>query len=121
MARGDAKAASRTLGRLLHRAATSPAAMFCARLLVRCAPVGGAWEGGAARPVRACSALALTRQTRLRTRLQVCLYFLNSVWDGVASWRWMRQPEVQERVRRWPQHYPVAGCGSEAGARCCAA
>lgn len=35
MARGDAKAAGRTLGSLLHSAATSPAAMFTARLLVR--------------------------------------------------------------------------------------
>jgi len=35
VARGDAKAAGRTLGSLLHRAATSPAAMFAARLLVR--------------------------------------------------------------------------------------
>ncbi|PRW45162.1 hypothetical protein C2E21_6125 [Chlorella sorokiniana] len=70
VARGDANAAGRTLGGLLHRAATSPAAMFVARLLV-------------------------------------CLYFLNSVYDSVSTWQWSRQPEVVERARRWPQHYPT--------------
>lgn len=53
--------------------------------------------------------------TRTHMCLQVCLYFVNSVYDAVAAWQWMQQPEVQERARRWPQHYPVARCGALRG------
>jgi len=44
---------------------------------------------------------------------QVCLYFLNSVFDSVSTWQWSRQPEVMERARRWPQHYPAVRCAAQ--------
>jgi hypothetical protein len=43
--------------------------------------------------------------------MQVCLYFINSVVDSYSSYQFMQQPEILERAKRWPQHYPTIGCG----------
>lgn len=43
------------------------------------------------------------------SRLLVCLYFLNGVYDSWGAWSAMQQPDMAERARRWPQHYPAVG------------
>lgn len=42
----------------------------------------------------------------------MCLYFINSVVDSYSSYQFMQQPDILERAKRWPQHYPTIGCGA---------
>lgn len=65
-------------------------------------------------------AAAAAPATLWLARLLVCLFFVNSVWDSLATWSFMRQPEVLERAQRWPQHYPPVRCAWVGpGARSC--
>ncbi|EFN56472.1 hypothetical protein CHLNCDRAFT_145146 [Chlorella variabilis] len=41
------------------------------------------------------------------SRLMICMYFINTVYDRYGSYQFTQQPEVLERAKRWPQHYPV--------------
>ncbi len=134
IARGDAKSAGGRVGGWAHRATTSAGMLYVARLLVSMGRGKGAdklshghrhaltWASmglgrrgnsrasGAAHPGAPCHPRPCTHRCLVATH-QVCLYFVNGVYDKLDTWQFMRQPEVLARARRWPQHYPRVGCG----------
>ncbi|GAB4821229.1 hypothetical protein N2152v2_008275 [Parachlorella kessleri] len=39
------------------------------------------------------------------SRVLVCLYFVNLVYDAYNQWSFMQKPDLRLRAQRWPQHY----------------
>ncbi|KAI3426484.1 hypothetical protein D9Q98_008850 [Chlorella vulgaris] len=66
-------------------------------------------KGAGARVGSAVQAASTSAAVLYMARALVCLYFINSVVDSYSSYQFMQQPEILERAKRWPQHYPTIG------------